>query len=71
MTPKNEDFPINIAFIVAIVTLLSLKLFNIIDVSWTVLLAPLWVSLLLGSFMMFIVLTAYLLKNLFDKGDKR
>ena len=71
MTPKNEDFPVNIAIIVCILTLFVLKIVGVIPVSWVVFLAPIWVSLLLGAAFIFIVMVAYVLNNLFRKGDKK
>ena len=71
MDEQWSDKVVDIVLLIAVIVVVILKLCNVIKISWLWLLSPIWVCLIVGTAVMFILLIVYLITAIFiDKENK-
>ena len=67
---KNDDRFVDIILIIAAITVITLKITNVITISWLVLFSPFLFLMGLGILFMVSITLTYLIRNYIKKGEK-
>ena len=62
-----EDRFVDVAVVIGIITVIVLKIMNVITISWLWLLSPIWIPLCIGFILSFLLMLYFFITIIIDK----